>query len=129
VSGAAHGAVYTVGDTAHDAVQGAREQAQGNPLAAGLVAFGVGWLVSSLLPASETEKDAVRRTSEQAKQHAGPVVDQAKQSAQEVGDAMKGQAQEAVEQVKVQAQDAAQTVKQEGADSASTVTDEARAGT
>src|SRR3954452_9225048 len=32
-------------------------QAQGNPLAAGLIAFGVGWLVSSLMPVSEKEKE------------------------------------------------------------------------
>ena len=36
-------------------------QAQGNPLAAGLIAFGVGWLVSSLLPASEKEKQLAQQ--------------------------------------------------------------------
>src|SRR3954449_7857444 len=58
VSGAAQGAVSTVTDAASSvtgaasgAVGTAKEQTEGNPLAAGLVAFGVGWLVSSLLPA------------------------------------------------------------------------------
>src|SRR5437762_686194 len=55
--GIASNAVSSVEDaasTAAGAVQQAPEaivrQAQGNPLAAGLIAFGVGWLVSSLLP-------------------------------------------------------------------------------
>src|SRR6476620_7792570 len=46
VQDAALGAVGAV-QQAPDAVV---RQTQGNPLAAGLIAFGVGWLVSSLLP-------------------------------------------------------------------------------
>src|SRR5215213_6864929 len=53
----AAGSVQSAASTAVDAVQGAPDtivrQTQGNPLAAGLIAFGVGWLVSSLMPASE----------------------------------------------------------------------------
>ena len=52
-SSAAEG-VQHAASSAVDAVQQAPDtivrQAQGNPLAAGLIAFGVGWLVSSLLP-------------------------------------------------------------------------------
>ena len=43
----------------------ARSQTRGNPLAAGLIAFGVGWLASSLLPATQKEQDvavAVKET-------------------------------------------------------------------
>ena len=60
-------AASSVGDAAHGAVGTVKEQAEGNPLAAGLVAFGVGWLVSSLMPASEAEQRAARRAVEQAK--------------------------------------------------------------
>ena len=63
VSDAASSAASTVSDAAssaaaavQDAPQVARRQAQGNPLAAGLIAFGAGWLVSSLAPASRAEQ-------------------------------------------------------------------------
>ena len=39
----------------------ARRQTQGNPLAAGLIAFGVGWLTASMMPVTETEKQAAAR--------------------------------------------------------------------
>src|SRR3954469_16429365 len=49
----AAGSVQNAASSAADAVQSApatiQRQAEGNPLAAGLIAFGVGWLVSSLL--------------------------------------------------------------------------------
>jgi gas vesicle protein len=100
-----------VGDAASGAVVQVRQQAEGNPLAAGLVAFGVGWLVSSLLPATEAEQRATRRAVEAAKEQG--VVDQAKQVAQDVGSHMQDQAQQAAQQVKDKAQDATETVKQE----------------
>src|ERR687890_2012173 len=63
VQGAASSAADSVSNAASSAVGAVQQapdavirQAQGNPLAAGLIAFGVGWLVSSLLPASEKEK-------------------------------------------------------------------------
>lgn len=122
VTGAVSNATSTVSDAASsvgDAAQGAvgtvKEQAEGNPLAAGLVAFGVGWLVSSLMPASEAEQRAARRAVEQAKN--APVVDQVKTAAQDVasdvGHHMQESATEAAQQVKERAQDATSTVKDE----------------
>ena len=99
-----------VGDAASGAVGTVREQAEGNPLAAGLVAFGVGWLVSSLLPASEAEQRAARRAVETAKDQG--VVDQAKQVPR-TSAAHAGAGQQAAQQVKDKAQDATETVKQE----------------
>ena len=121
MTGRAQDAVHGVQGTAHDTVRSARQQAEGNPMAAGLVAFGVGWLVSSLLPASEAETQAARRAQEKAKEHGGPIAEQAKQAAAEIGENLKGSAAEAVEQVKGHAQEAAQTVKDEGASAAQTV--------
>jgi len=122
VTGAVSNATSTVSDAASSvggAAQGAvgtvKEQAEGNPLAAGLVAFGVGWLVSSLMPASEAEQRAARRAVEQAKN--APVVDQVKTAAQDVasdvGHHMQESATEAAQQVKERAQDASSTVKDE----------------
>lgn len=131
VSERAQGAMHSAQDAAHragGAAQGtlvsARQQAEGNPLAAGLVAFGVGWLVSSLLPASRAEMRATQRAQDVAKEHGGPIAEQAKQAASEVGEQLKGSAQEAVEQVKGHAQEAAQTVKDEAGQAAQTVKDE-----
>lgn len=94
-----------------DAVKG---KTQGNPLAAGLIAFGVGWLVSSLLPTSEKEKELAGQAETLVKDHSQPLVDQAKHAAQEAGDALKPAAQDAAQSVKDTAQGAAQNVKDEG---------------
>ena len=114
---AASGVRDTVSDAAgnlHDTVQQAprvlRQQAQGNPIAAGLIAFGAGWLVSSLLPASKAEQ----RLAEQAKDRAGdlaqPLAEQAKQVAGEVQQELTPQARQAAEAVRDTAADAARTV-------------------
>jgi hypothetical protein len=41
-----------------------KNRAAGNPLAAGLIAVGVGWLVGSLMPVSEREKQAATQVKE-----------------------------------------------------------------
>src|SRR5205823_5088716 len=78
----AAGSVQNAASSAVDAVQSApdtiQRQAQGNPLAAGLIAFGVGWLVSSLLPTSEKEKQLASQAESAVKDHSQPLVDQAK---------------------------------------------------
>lgn len=56
VSGSRSSAAGSVEDTASRGV----EKAKGNPLAVGLIAFGVGWLASSLLPSSTKEEEPRR---------------------------------------------------------------------
>jgi len=107
-------------DRVHDVASGVRDQTQGNPLAAGVIAFGIGWLVSSLLPASDAETKAAQRAGDLAREHAGPVVDQAKQAAQEVGHDLQGSARSAAAQVKERAQDAAGTVREQAHSSMTT---------
>ncbi|MCZ2836818.1 DUF3618 domain-containing protein [Modestobacter sp. VKM Ac-2985] len=126
--GAAHNAAGSVQGAAHnakDAVQQApdtlQRQAQGNPLAAGLIAFGVGWLVSSLLPTSEKEKQLASQAETAFNENKQPLVDQAKNVAQEMGDNLKPAAQDAMESVKSTAQDGVETVKSEGQSAASDV--------
>jgi gas vesicle protein len=121
VQNAASSAAGTVQDAASSAVGAVQEapdmairQTQGNPLAAGLIAFGVGWLVSSLLPASEKEKQLAQQAESAVREHKDALLEPAKQAAQEIGDQLKPAAQEAVESVKSTAQDAAATVKDEG---------------
>ncbi len=121
VQGATSSAVSTVQDAASSAVGAVQQapdavvrQTQGNPLAAGLIAFGVGWLVSSVLPASEKEKQLAQQAESAVREHKDALLEPAKQAAQEIGDQLKPAAQDAVESVKATAQDAAATVKDEG---------------
>jgi gas vesicle protein len=137
ISGTAQSAASTVSDTAsqaastvQDAVQQAPQavvrQTRGNPLAAGLIAFGAGWLVSSLLPASQREQEL----AEQAKQHASelgqPLLDAAKDAATEMKDNLQEPAQQAVESVRTTAADAGRTVTEEGRSAAQDVQDHAQ---
>jgi hypothetical protein len=117
VSGSASGAAGSVGDTVGGAPQMAKAQTQGNPLAAGLIALGAGWLLGSLLPASQREQQAAGQLKEQAK----PLVGEAQQVAKEAAAELKEPAQQAAESVKSTAQDAAQTVKAEGQSAADDV--------
>ena len=114
------------GDAARGAAGTAKAKAEGSPLAAGLIAFGVGWLVSSLLPSSEREQQAAARVKDVATEHAGPVQERLKEVAGEVQEALREPAQQAVESVKSTATDAATSVKEEAASSATDVRDEAK---
>jgi len=123
----AHGMAEDVQHRAEDAVHAVqqaparmRSGTRGNPLAAGLIALGAGWLVGSLIPASRAEQDAAERVKEQA----GPVVDEAKSVAQEMGESLKPQAQEAMDSVKDTTATGAEHVKAEGQDQASRLKDD-----
>lgn len=106
----------SVGGTASSAVQTIEDKAQGNPLAAGLVAFGAGMVLSALIPATRPEAQATRKAMDVAREQGQPVIDQAKAAGQEVA-----------EQLKQSAGDAAQEVKSTAQESAEHVTDEAKA--
>jgi hypothetical protein len=55
----------------------------GNPLAAGLIAFGAGWLVASLLPATEPEQQVAWQARDLAAEKVGPVAQQLGQTGRE----------------------------------------------
>jgi gas vesicle protein len=129
VGDTASGAADSVSSTAQGAVDTVERQTEGNPLAAGLIAFGAGWLVSSLLPASEKEAQAAQRMVEQAKEHGQPVMEEAKSVGQEMGQNLKESAQQAAEEVKGTAQESTQNVRQEGQSSAQHVQEDVRART
>lgn len=121
VSDTASSAASTISDTAssaaaavQDAPQALRQQTQGNPLAAGVIAFGAGWLISSLLPASRQEQRVAQQATEKASELGRPVAEAAKQAAMEVKDNLQEPAQQAVESVKSTATDAGHTVAEEG---------------
>ena len=82
-------------------------QTQGNPLAAGLIAFGVGWLVSSLLPASEKEKQLAQQAETAIRENKDALLEPAKQAAQEIGEGAQAGSSGGRRVVKSTAQDAA----------------------
>lgn len=124
----ASGMAGSMGDKAGDAKHAARRKTQGNPMAAGLVALGAGWLLGSLMPASQKEQELART----AKDKAQPALDEAqsvakeaaehlKEPAQQAATTVKESAQSAVENVKAQGQSAADDVRASAQDSAHTV--------
>jgi len=125
VMGSASSATSSVGDAGSGPVDQAREaphlvaaETRGNPLVAGMVAFGVGLLVGSLAPATEVERQAVDAMSDQlepvrqqaaavAESVKGQVTDAARESAQHLGDDVR----EAAHDVQSTAQSSAGAVK------------------
>jgi gas vesicle protein len=140
----AHDAASTVGDKAQHATstmsdkaqhaaqavqtapEQARQQARGNPLAAGLIAFGAGALVATLIPATRAEQDAVRELGDRASGAIEPVKEAVAESAQKLKDEAGTMVGEATGQVKQVAQDATQTTVEQAKGSAHEVTDHAR---
>ena len=112
----------TMGDAVSDAPSAVARKAQGSPIAAGLIAFGAGLLVSSLLPASRVEQKA----AENIKDTAQPLVDDLTDTAKEIAGNLKEPAQQAVEEVKSTATDAAATVKDEATSAADDVKSQAQ---
>jgi hypothetical protein len=118
-------AASTVSDVASAAPDAARQQAQGNPLAAGIVAFGLGWLTASLLPASQAERQAATQVKDRVSDLAPPIAQQAQEAVKDVAQNLRQPAQEAVDEVKSTATDSASAVTAEARSAASDVTDAA----
>jgi len=112
----------TMGDAVSNAPSAVARKAQGSPIAAGLIAFGAGLLVSSLLPASQAEQQA----AEKVKNSAQPLVDDLTDTAKEVAGNLKEPAQQAMDEVKSTATDAAATVKDEASSAADDVKSQAQ---
>ncbi|MGS2613139.1 DUF3618 domain-containing protein [Micromonospora sp. LZ34] len=73
------------------------EQAQGNPLAAGLIAFGAGLLVSSLIPPSRPERQWAGQARDIVTEHSDVLRQQASQVGHQVRDNMRQNMREPVQ--------------------------------
>jgi len=120
--GAVSDAVGSVKDAAGSAPTAVRRGTRGNPLAAGLIAFGLGWLVSSLIPASSAEQQAATALKDKAQ----PLTDQVTEAAKDMAGNLKEPLQQAATEVKSTATDAAATVKDEATDQARGVSSSAQ---
>jgi hypothetical protein len=136
VMGTTSAATSTIGDTAHgatDRVSGAASQAvdtvrelpqtvktqsQGNPLVAGGLAFGVGFLAAAAMPASRME----REKAEALMGSMPPVTEQVTNAVKDAAENLKEPAREAATNVKEAASEAArdvgETAKQDVKDAA-----------
>ena len=126
-------AASTVGDVVTSAPQAIQSQTQGNPLAAGLIAFGVGALAGSLLPTTRREEQAVAQVQPALESAAGELgqsaqvmAETAKEHGAEAAEHLKATAQDAVESVKAEAQGATQSLKGEAQDAAASVVHDAK---
>lgn len=133
----------TAGDYAHDAAEGARHYAgeaqtraqlmahdastavqhapaeirrrtRGNPLAAGVLAFGAGMLLGSLAPSSRAEQHAAH----QVKKSASPLVDEAKGAAAVLREQLEPEVREAADSVKQTAVSGGEHLKEQGGEAA-----------
>lgn len=122
-----------VGDLVTSAPSSAKERTRGAPLAAGLVAFAAGWVISAALPPSVKERELAAAAKENAaeplKEHAGQFAQELKENlaepAQEAVEHVKESAAQAAAEVKDEARSAADDVKQQAQDSAGTVRNQA----
>ena len=119
----AAGLVSGARDAVSDAPQQVKSGTRGNPMAAGLIAMGIGALIGGLIPASRKESEAAH----QLKEAAQPLVDQAKQVFNEAKDNLQPVVQEAVGAVQDVAQDAGEKVKRDASEAKDQVTDKAKA--
>ncbi|HEX8868440.1 MAG TPA: DUF3618 domain-containing protein [Lentzea sp.] len=144
VMGTASDASSTVQDQAHqakeaavdnagravDAVQEAPRQAmrqtQGNPIAAGIIAFGGGLLVASLLPRSQAEQQVVAELSDRASDVVEPVRQSLTESAENLKEDVTSDLRDAADEVKQTASEAARTTAEHGRSAAQDVAQHGR---
>ncbi len=115
-----------VKDAVTSTPQVVRRQTEGNPLAAGIIAFGAGLLAGSLLPKTRTEEQLGPKVRQN-------IVEPMKSTATEVGQELKSSVQEsarsATDEVKSTAQEAAGQVKETAHQSAQDVKEQAQQST
>ncbi|MEH0981911.1 DUF3618 domain-containing protein [Micromonospora sp. CPCC 205556] len=122
----AHELTEATRERAHALTEATRERAQGNPLAAGLIAFGVGLLAASLVPPSRNEHDLAERAKQKVMEHSGQVKQGAGAMMHQVQENLREPAQQASEAVRSTAAQGVAAVRDTGRDQATHVRDDAR---
>jgi hypothetical protein len=111
-----------MGDAVSNAPSGVARKAPGSPIAAGMIAFGAGLLVSSLLPASRPEQLAAQAVKDTAQ----PLVDELTDSAKNVAGNLQEPAQQALAEVKGTATEAVDTVRADTTSAVGDIKDQAQ---
>jgi len=102
------------------------ERFNGNPLAAGLIAFGVGALTASLLPSDRASREAAEALTERAKPVAERLKSEAKEIGADIGSHVGDTAKEAAQHLQESAKESVEHVKSEASASGEHVKDESR---
>jgi ElaB/YqjD/DUF883 family membrane-anchored ribosome-binding protein len=110
---------HAMAETVGHAPQMATSKTQGNPMAAGAVAFGVGFLASMVLAPTEVEQEAVGRLADKAQPVLEPLKEQVSHAAHEVAEGVKGQGHQVVGELRDDAKERASTVQETARDAAS----------
>jgi uncharacterized protein DUF3618 len=113
----------SISDAVGSAPELATTRTQGNPLAAGLLAFAAGWLAAYLLPASKVEERAALSVEDKVKE---PVKGELGRIADQVKGDLQGSAQDALQSVKDTASEATQAVADQGKGAVTAVRSEAQ---
>lgn len=107
IMGTAGHAQERVSETTHQAGSAVRDRSTGNPLAAGMVAFGAGLLAGSVIPESSTEKQLSREVQSKVQE---PMREHGQRAAEQVSDRVGERAGEAKERVAAEARGAKEDV-------------------
>jgi hypothetical protein len=115
------GTVETAIESVHGAPQAVRSQAQGSPMAAGAIAFGIGFIAAAAFPPSRTEEqlagnltDRIEPLKQEASAAAHDLVDHLREPAMNAVDAVKETAAEGKQALQDAAKEAAQQTKEQG---------------
>jgi gas vesicle protein len=119
------GRLSQAADAVSHAPDAIRQQTRGNPLAAGLVAFGAGLLAGSVMPETDVERRAVREAEPQMRR----VAEEAKDVARDIGEDVKESAVHQAEELKETAKESAEHVKESAQESGQHVRDDAQQST
>jgi hypothetical protein len=108
------GAASSAADTVRRSPDLMKARARGNPIAVGLIAFGAGLLVATLLP----ETDAERQAGQKLADRGGDLVDQYREPVMDAVNQIKQDATESAKQSAAEVKDTAQQAAQATAQSA-----------
>jgi hypothetical protein len=97
-------------DTVRHTPDMARSGTKGNPLAAGAIALGAGWLLAGVLPESRQERKLVQRVEPELAEAAAAVSSEGA----ELADELREPAKDAAEQLRATTKDAAEHVAHQG---------------
>ncbi len=106
--------VSGAGDALRSAPEGAMQTAQGNPMLAGALAFGAGFVAAAIFKGTETEARAASTLQEKAQ----PLKEEAQNVAREVASGLQEPAQQAAQSLKDTASSSAESVKEAAQSSA-----------
>jgi hypothetical protein len=109
-------------ETAKQAPDMVRQGTEGNPLMAGALAMGAGFLVATVLPVSRRE----RELGGELRDRAQPLVDEVTEAGREAAEHLKEPAREAAEALKSTATEGAEEVRSTSKDQARQVSDTAK---